>query len=219
MTRDGEVRAWDPETGRAIASPIQTGGRGAIPFLRDGTRFVAGAGNVVRVFGVDTGQSSPPLRHDGLVTMAIFGPDGRRFAAAETSRSVRIHVAATGAAVGRPLLLKDTLQAARFAPDGRRLVTVGYEGILRWWDEGTGELLGNAWESGRADLSAFRGDVLALAGAQTPETWELRTRPLPDFVSVEDPRPRAQRNTGLRLDRNGDLQALSPDDWDGVKSR
>ena len=65
------------------------------------------------------------------------------------------------------------VRAAEFAPDGGRIVTGAFDGILRMWDPGTGVEVEQVVHPSASDPR----DVLASAGASPIPTWLVVNSP------------------------------------------
>jgi tetratricopeptide (TPR) repeat protein len=97
-----------------------------------------------------------------------------------------------------------TLPNAGFNPDGRLVVTAGFDGSIRIWDSTTGDLLGSVLSlSGNGTYAAFSPDGRRLlVGLDTfgqPVLWDLprEKRPVADLVAW------SEVLTGHRLDAGG----------------
>ena len=148
---DGMVRLWDATTGRPVGAPRHLGSARAqlltVGFSGDGRWLAAGGDDgVVWLLPVNTrgfigrAQKVPVLPRitfpvDGLA----FGPDGTRLAVATSEGTTRIWDLAPQRS--RERLLLATHGRGRwdlaFSSDGRRLATIGPEGI-GIWDAETG---------------------------------------------------------------------------------
>jgi TIR domain/Anaphase-promoting complex subunit 4 WD40 domain/WD40-like Beta Propeller Repeat/WD domain, G-beta repeat len=141
---DGEIRFWDPKTGRAIGNIEKTRGRNmsrtALAFSPDGKFLVSGCEHQACVIDVTSKEvqvrlPQPPDgdNHGRMVWSVAFSPDGRRLAAASyASNQVFLYDTETWRVVARLPHTQHTVHAAAFSPDGI-LATLAATGELRLW--------------------------------------------------------------------------------------
>lgn len=96
----------------------------------------------------------------GIVSDAVFSPDGRRLLVASGSEDVRLYAAETGELL---LILanghEDWVRTAGFSPDGMLVVSAAYDGTARVWSAVTGECLQSVTAHSEAVVSV---DVFAV---------------------------------------------------------
>jgi WD40 repeat protein len=83
------------------------------------------------VMAADT--TAPADRPRDLYSIAL-APDGKTAAVAAADGAVRLIRGLDGAPVIESVAAHDEVNAVTFSADGRRLVTAGQDGRLRWWD-------------------------------------------------------------------------------------
>jgi WD40 repeat protein/tRNA A-37 threonylcarbamoyl transferase component Bud32/tetratricopeptide (TPR) repeat protein len=145
--QDLRVRLWKTANGRPVGEPLRHSGLvEGIAFSPDGQTLLThatGVGplgeDVLSLWDVQSGQPRyPGVRTRGQTRQrAAFSPDGSRFLVALLEQ-VRIWDTATGAPLGPPLELSETLADVAWSPDGRRVATVGGNRTARVWDAATG---------------------------------------------------------------------------------
>jgi WD40 repeat protein/class 3 adenylate cyclase/type II secretory pathway predicted ATPase ExeA len=171
---DGELKVWDPSSGRLLAGLSGSGSARGASFSADGS-LVAAAwdGNErVRVLDLTTDREVSRTRVDGVIDTAL-SPDGRRIAVASDSGTAVFDVE-TGERVFR--LGRGDSEDVSWSPDGRS-VAVASDRDTRVWEAGTGRLqdtlLGHA---GRVYSVAWSPDSsrLVTGGADgVAKVWEI----------------------------------------------
>ena len=194
---DGEVRLWNPVTGRPVgrallAGPGAKGAVESVAFSPDGRLLAsADADGEVRLWNPVTGRpvgrallAGPGAK--GAVESVAFSPDGRLLASADADGEVRLWNPVTGRPVGRALLAgpgaKGAVESVAFSPDGRLLASADADGEVRLWNPVTGRSRGSAQpDPGKKDVVngvAFSPDSKLLASADARNIgamWNLST--------------------------------------------
>jgi WD40 repeat protein len=137
---DGTVRLWDPATAAPVEAPLRVGGAVlGVAVSADGTLLAAGgADHVVRLWtlgergAADDRPRAELTGHTAAVQAVAFG--GGLLASAGTDHTVRLWDAATGHAVGTPLVADDEVRAVGFRADGTLLAAAGGDAVVREWD-------------------------------------------------------------------------------------
>jgi WD40 repeat protein/tetratricopeptide (TPR) repeat protein len=191
----GEARLWDLLPPRRPALDLRCWGGGQACLSPDGRRVVVDTGAGLQVHDLATGRPvSPVFAGDNALPPGFrrwpyeascmgFGSDGRLLFVVRPDKGpqrrhfqVQVYEVATGAAVGQPLLVADSvgLSGAAVSPDGSRFLLVAGLGrhaapgefsanmAVRLWDTQTGQLI--------ATLSEFDKDRLGpLEAAFSPD--------------------------------------------------
>ena len=194
--RSASVRSFAPwpgvTSGRSASHP--TGGQLAT---------VSDTGTV-RFWDVEAGETSQEAKtlrgHTGRVTCLAFSPDESRLITGSWDGTARIWRTATGEELG--VLRHDGIvNAARFAPDGRTIITADdTSGAMTIWDAGSCQRLRSVRGAGAIAVPRFTPDgsqVVAIAGHSGIIRWNAAT------WSMD-----AEVDTGLPLGR---MSAVSPD--------
>jgi WD40 repeat protein len=169
--RGGTVRLWEmgPEREWVLG---RTAGRG-LAFRADSKVVLAGTDSGIRLIEVATGRAlGPPLlpRDLGLLTAAVFSPDGKRFVTCgDRLLGDAVQCWSSSAIPGPegewkrlgPPLKQFHVQAAAFSPDGRILLTSKDVGGVQLWDVATGKCLGPAGPEHRWARFVARGPTEA----------------------------------------------------------
>lgn len=143
--RAGEVRLWDPDTGRLLR--VLGDGRHApvmgIAYRPDG-RVVASAGvtfNSGQPGGVTYWDAATGAEIGSLAGLekgafcVAFSPDGRWLAVGDVAGEVTLWNAETRSLVARfGKHRRPNVFAIAFSPDGQRLASGGWDGTVRIWD-------------------------------------------------------------------------------------
>jgi WD40 repeat protein/tRNA A-37 threonylcarbamoyl transferase component Bud32 len=72
-------------------------------------------------FEPTTSRRAPQLRHVGLITVAVFSPDGRTVLTGDWNGTARLWETETGKPIGKPFRHRDPITAAVFHPDGKTI--------------------------------------------------------------------------------------------------
>lgn len=176
---DGAVRLWSVAT-RGPAAQVIPGHRGMVSGVRftpDGRRIVSasyvnsyadnsGRATQLRITEVDTGRPVVDLTEPGYGALSLaVSPDGKRVAIGEDDKTIRVHDAETGAAVGAPITGRSgNASVIDYSPSGTRIVSNG--DFVHVW-------------SADPDQSIGKGlDIFALSGptALSPDGRTMATR-------------------------------------------
>jgi WD40 repeat protein/Flp pilus assembly protein TadD len=174
---EDDVSIWDPASGHEIRTLKVVGA--SVAFSPDG-RWLASGGKGVTVWEVATGTEIRTLQGDefgGSLDVA-FSPDGRYLASAEGMvGTIRLWDVATGKELYKVQAHTNSARAVTFSPDGRWLVSGGYDRMIRIWDAKTGKKLGDiAGHTNYVTSVKFSpdGSRLASAGADSQvKVWDM----------------------------------------------
>ena len=145
---DNTARLWDVATGLPFGAPLQHQGfLQSVAFHPDGKLVLTGsydrsarlwetaAGTHAtvlrhegRIAGKSTGHEpmtstrANELRYPGLITVAVFSPDGKIVLTGDWEGIARLWDTASGKPIGKPLEHNDPITAAAFHPDGKTVV-------------------------------------------------------------------------------------------------
>ena len=204
---DDTARLWDTMTGKPLGVPMKHHGLVmAVAFSPDGTKVVTARGTknwtsaspdatpaattceasdkTARLWDAATGKPlAVPLKHDGPVVAAAFGPDGTKVATASRDVSgkseVRLWDTTTCQPLGPPMKCYHQVDFVAFSPDGTRIATAGWDKSARLWDAVTSQPLGMpARFDGQSGSVAFSADCTKGATASLDNTarlWDLAT--------------------------------------------
>ena len=128
-------------------------------------------------------EPSPSLRaileHRGIVSSAMFRPDGRAILTGSIDGTARLWDAATGRPLGPPLSHGNVVFGIAFSPDGRQALTGGFDHKVRVWDPATGRPAGPTLDHGErvwAVAYAHGGRRIVTMGADyKTRLWEAAT--------------------------------------------
>jgi WD40 repeat protein len=191
---DGTVRIWDANTGAAIRSiraddPGELGGAFNVDFSPDGSRLAVttlpGDEATIGIFDVGSGRRLVAIPLPYTVCGMDFGPDGEQVAGGECFGTglptAHVWSATTGGEIrafgGHGWY---PVAGVAFSPDGRRVVSVGYDGVGIVWDAETGRpvasLFGHTGGIESVDVSADGRFVATATTDGTATIWDARTR-------------------------------------------
>ena len=174
---DKTARLWDVEHGTLLATLEQrTGSVQSVDFSPDGNRLVtAGGEGIARIFDVRSGALIGSLEgHTGSIQVARFSPDGKSIVTASDDKTARIWSAASQV-LARTIPIPPA-NFGRLAPDGRRAVIAGVDGITRVIDLGSGETVltldGHKGEVTSAAFSADGRRIVTTGIDKTAHVWD-----------------------------------------------
>jgi WD40 repeat protein len=177
---NGAIRTWRIDTGSGRATPTEPALPGhAAAFSRDGVALAVGGDSAVTLEQAATDGSGGTLRTgDGHTRALTFSRDGRLLAAMG-ERGVSLWDTALGERAAPSIGLSDASGLA-LGPDGRSLVTGGFDGWVRFWDLEAGrERLAVRAHGGFATALALSDDGRALASAshcdRVARIWDVVT--------------------------------------------
>ena len=202
---DGSARIWEAETGKRIRRIQLEPGKVALVealSVDAGLIAVAGGGDndrTLQLWDFATGKEKCAYaRHEGAIISMAFSPDDTTIATAGGDSTLRLWDVASGREVRRirvdaPVDLPkaklkaflrpeaEPLSAVTYAPDGKSIVSAGPDGMLRFWDTTTGNMVRRVHleQSGQADRFAFSPDGRALVASKdgngTLALWSVAT--------------------------------------------
>jgi WD40 repeat protein len=137
---DGTVRLWDVRTKRRLrVFDVRAESVIDAAVSPDGRRFAAvGTEQSIGIWDTETGRKIETIASPEKAGTIVWSPDGKLLATAGGfDRAVHVHAVPDG---GEISLLRDVdlLSYAVFSNDGKRLQTLGNDGVARVWDIRTG---------------------------------------------------------------------------------
>ena len=228
-SRDNTACVRRVESGTLQGQPLrsETGEIRTANFSANGRLIVTGErqydgegdGGAARLWDVESGKPmSEPLRHEVIVELACFSPDGGLVATSSADNTARVWDAKTGKPLGQPLRHKKDIKAINFSRDGRRIVTASVDHSARVWDAFTGKPLGEPFQHDSIVVAAsFSPDgrrILTVAGDEMARVWDVETGEL----SAKSPRHDEQVESAI-FSPDGRLIATASQDrtarvWD-----
>jgi tetratricopeptide (TPR) repeat protein len=208
---NGQALLWDARTGQPAGPPLRMEGKepiGAMTFSADGRRLLTVTGfedstrGQARVWDATTGTPvSPviPLPSNAWSGQVQLDPRGERLAlqgadSLQRSTLVQLLDVATGRAAAPPWPHEQVVSHVQFSPDGRRVLTLSGDGVVRLWDPTTGELLRMLKQEQRIAESRFSDDgrrvltytPLGITTLAHVQVWDTTTgQPLsPPFLAT-----------------------------------
>lgn len=216
-SKDETARLWNADTGQMLAEPMRHAMAVTVAhFSPNGRRLVTGSKDgVAQIWDAHTARPlTPPLKHEREITEAIFSADSMTVVTATGefggAGATRVWDAATGQPLTNPMLHPEGVEAIALHPDGDRLVTGAFDGMLRIWDLHTGKPRSLSIRTGNpiVRLQFIPGTAqLAVASGNFVTLHELLDSrpPAPDWLAVL-----AERVGGLQFSPQGLLES-TPD--------
>jgi WD40 repeat protein len=129
---EGDVQLWDVRTSRLVQT-IPVKGTCCIAFSRNGRWLAAGSFGAVHVREAPAWERREPIPTGDMVNAVSFHPTTGRLAAA-VGKTVGIWDVATGVRRAARFEHTNFLLSAAYSPDGRTIVSAGFEGEIKVWD-------------------------------------------------------------------------------------
>ena len=142
-SRDATVRVWNVETGEEQRRFTDGGALyDAVAFSPRGDQIL-GAGGRLYHWDIETGRKLRKFDVRGTVADVAFSSDGTKMATCgggEEKETVQLWDVATGKLI-RGFHHPSILECVAISPDGSRIVSGGWDEVVRLWDAQTGEQL------------------------------------------------------------------------------
>jgi WD40 repeat protein len=173
----GELRAWEVETGRAVACGVPPRGFTCMAATPDARVLVtADILHIARVWDGATGAERREVPASGFAVRCVaVTPDGRAVAVGGEEAVVDLVEVAGGGRVARLEGHSHWIESIAFSGDGRVGLTASRDHTVRLWDVETRRALavleGHGGEVASAALSADARAAVSLGRDRTLRTW------------------------------------------------
>jgi WD40 repeat protein/serine/threonine protein kinase len=155
----------------------------SIAYAPDGRHLASGDWDgKLRLWDIESDACAQAISQGEYVHAVAFNSQGSRLATGSSDHTVRIY--AVDYSAEEPLTLYKTLSghtdavlSVHFAPDGRSLVSSGYDNTARWWDLATGTctqvLQGHSWWVWSARFSPNGRQIVTAGQDGKAIVWNL----------------------------------------------
>jgi WD40 repeat protein len=174
----GVVQWCEVACGKLIRRFTHHAAISGVAFSPDGKQALTGGlDNTARLWDLTSGKETRRLcpRPSEAVKAVAFSPDGKTVLTGSWP-DAQLWDAATGDALGEPLVHYCGVLAGLFSPDGRTLLTGSADHTARLWDRATGRPIGHPlWHNDRVTVLAWANDgntILTGGEDDTVRLWE-----------------------------------------------
>jgi WD40 repeat protein len=136
MRPDGELKLWDLDAGQLRRSLEGVNdGVSDLAFSPDGRRLAAaGFTEVLKVWGVESGEPVLSLGHARMAVSVACSPVGRRIATGSFDGTVTVWESETGHKLLTLEAFPVPVVGVAFSPEGLRLAAAAGDGKIKVWD-------------------------------------------------------------------------------------
>jgi WD40 repeat protein len=176
--QDGTLRLWDVAKGHVRTLGGHAGAVGWVTFSPDSQWLLSGAGDAtIKLWNVPLGVFRRTVDAE-VCGAGAFSPDGKyALTTVREPDTAALWEVASGKEVRRLKLAPLEIRHLVFLPDGKRVLAVGDDRVVRTWDVKTGKLLRECYwkEGGGAEsvVVSADGKRALLMGNQTLALWDL----------------------------------------------
>jgi WD40 repeat protein len=190
---DDTIVLWNLATGNTVSHRLrQTERITSIAFSPDGKTLASGSlDNTITLWDIETGQpiGQPLSKHTAAVNTVSFSPDGTMLASGSDDGSIILWNMKLRLPIDQPLRVRQTnieissawatMLSVAFSPNGKTLVSGGWDGSVYLWHTETDQPLFQALAGIGNDVSSFAispdGKMLALGSKKSIYLWDLET--------------------------------------------
>jgi WD40 repeat protein len=186
-SENGDVIVWDAVSGvQRLAYPAKVTWRSSVALSADGSLVAAAGDHGFEVRRTAGGELVADIPDGGSSVRMIFTADNAGLIATR-GNAVQIWQF-SGKAPKRILTQEGRVMGIALSPDGSRLATAAYDGVIALWDLASGRKLRTATHGYIASDLAWSvdGRVLATLGSHKLRTWDPTTLDPRREVPAED---------------------------------
>jgi WD40 repeat protein len=141
---DRSLRIWDPVRGIQTLRIPHANGVNTLAYRPDGAVIATGSsGKSVQFWNPTTGESYGEMDVGSDIDSLTWSPEADKFAIGDFDGAVGVWLSEKGGSLNGPLnrrAFHTVVRALMYTPNGKNLVSIGQDGLVRLWDSSASEV-------------------------------------------------------------------------------